>query len=367
MALLVLLLCLAAWQWRLAQSATQRAIMQQASAEAQRDRAEKSESEARSEKAIAQRNLTAAKQAVNSLVYDIAQGFRHVEGISANVIRGILEQSSGTIEQLLAAAPDDPELRISKAGMLEEFAQVYFKLGDFDAALLAAEQGFAIYADLDAHRRDRDLLHRAAIMLNEIGAIEAANGNSANALPTFERAVALLQRAVDFDSRDLTLARDLAIELGMLGAAEAAAGKGKVALDRFVQATEISRVLVERDPDDSELQQVLSFNLTEIGTQRFEDTDYQGAMEAYLDAQKIATQLTQKFPRNTSYQNILFLTLIGLGDCERKRTNSNALERYKTARSIMIKLADSDPTNSQWKNLLRLVEKKISGELYKNK
>ena len=73
----------------------------------QRAIAQQNEARAKEERDNATRNFKLAQRTADSLVFDIAQGLRDVQGMSAESVRKILETAKATFEQLAAAAPDD--------------------------------------------------------------------------------------------------------------------------------------------------------------------------------------------------------------------------------------------------------------------
>jgi hypothetical protein len=109
--LLFLFAGLAAWEWKAADDAGALAVAQRKEAEAQRDNAT--------------RSFNLAKGTAESLVTDIVQGLRHVEGMRAESLHKILDTAKTTFDQLAAAAlslpHDQPDLQRSRATMLIEF------------------------------------------------------------------------------------------------------------------------------------------------------------------------------------------------------------------------------------------------------
>ena len=59
----------------------------------------------------ATRNFKLAQHTAESLVFDIAQGLRDVQGMSVESVRKILETAKGTFEQLAVSASDDASLQ----------------------------------------------------------------------------------------------------------------------------------------------------------------------------------------------------------------------------------------------------------------
>ena len=78
------------------------AFLQSQEAIAQRDRAEQ--------------NFSTAERAINSLIFDIAQDLKNIEGVSPAAIQRILGQSRDALETLLATDPDNPRLAADERG-----------------------------------------------------------------------------------------------------------------------------------------------------------------------------------------------------------------------------------------------------------
>ncbi len=93
---------------------------------------------ARTQQLRAQKNFAAAKDTVNSLIFDITQGLRHVEGIRVESLDKILGQVRTTVDRLASTAPDNEALLRSQAAMLDEFATTYLTAGNLAEA--AAER-----------------------------------------------------------------------------------------------------------------------------------------------------------------------------------------------------------------------------------
>ena len=99
---------------------------------------------AEQERDRASRNFKLARRTAESLVFDISQGLRDVQGMSAESVRKILETAKTTFEQLAETASDDADLQRSRSAMLNEFGETYLTLGDLEQALKAHREGLTI-------------------------------------------------------------------------------------------------------------------------------------------------------------------------------------------------------------------------------
>ena len=114
-AMLILLVALASWQWRVA------------------DR----------ERVVAERNLDAAKQAINGLIGDISQGLSNVEGVRVSTLQKVLSRVDNTLTRVSRAANGDRDLERSRLRMYLSFSRLFDRAGDVDASLKSAGQALA--------------------------------------------------------------------------------------------------------------------------------------------------------------------------------------------------------------------------------
>ena len=101
---------------------------------------------ARTQQLRAEKNFAAAKDTVDSLIFNIAQGLRNVEGMRIESIDKILGQVRSTVDRLAETDPGNPALLRSKDVMLDEFAKTYMAAGNLDAALKSAEESLEYLA-----------------------------------------------------------------------------------------------------------------------------------------------------------------------------------------------------------------------------
>jgi MTH538 TIR-like domain (DUF1863) len=112
----------AGWELRAALKAEREATEQKQAAEQQRRMAE-------TETERAERNFGAAKSTVDSVVFDLVQGLRNVEGMRADTARRILERAEAAVNQLASRTENDLQLRRSQVAMFNLFSDTYLTLG----------------------------------------------------------------------------------------------------------------------------------------------------------------------------------------------------------------------------------------------
>src|ERR1700704_3570515 len=148
----------------------------------------------------ATRNFELAPQAAKSLVFDIAQGLRDVQGMSTESVRKILETAKATYEQLAAVAPDEPELQHGRTSMLNEFGQTYLTLGDLEQALKAFLEGLAIAERLAASAStNTKWQHDLSVSYINVGDVLVARGKLDEALRAYRAGFAIRERLAAAD------------------------------------------------------------------------------------------------------------------------------------------------------------------------
>src|SRR5262249_6057480 len=151
--------------------------------------------QAKVERDNATRNFKLAQKTAEGLVFDIAQGLRNVQGMSAGTVRKILATAKATFEQLTVSAPDDPGLQRSHSVMLNEFGDTYLSLGDVEQALKAYRDGIAIMERLAAaDRSNTEWQSDLSISHNRVGAVLVAQGKLDEALKDYRDSLVIRER-----------------------------------------------------------------------------------------------------------------------------------------------------------------------------
>jgi eukaryotic-like serine/threonine-protein kinase len=171
----------------------------------------RAQQEAVAERDRATRNFKLAQNTADSLVWNIAQGLRNVQGMSAQSIRKILETARATFEQLAMSAPDDLTLQRSRGAMLNEFGDTHLTLGDLEQALKAHRDGLAIAERLAAADRSNTLWQRdLAVSHANLAPVYLQLGNVADALETLRKGHEIMARLVTIAPSNAQWKEDLA-------------------------------------------------------------------------------------------------------------------------------------------------------------
>ena len=229
---------LAYWQRGIAVEQQRIANEQRQLAEQQRQRAEAT--------------LKAATETANSLVFDLAQRFRDTAGISAKLVKDILDRARALQEQLIHSGEATPELKRSEAAALDETATSLLAIGDTAGALAAAEQARQIMADLLAgNPGSTSFQHSLSISYNKVGDVQVARGDLAGALKSYRDSLAIRERLAQSDPGDARWQRDLSVSYEKVGDVQVAQGDLAGALKSYRDGLAIAERLAQSDPGNT--------------------------------------------------------------------------------------------------------------------
>jgi tetratricopeptide (TPR) repeat protein len=310
----------------------------------------RAQQQAVAERNKATRNFELAKDAADSLVFDIAQGLRNVEGMRAEAVRKILETAKATFEQLAAAAPDDLELQRSRSVMLNEFGNTYITLGDLEQALRSFRDGLAIAERLaKADPNNADWQRDLSVFYNKIGDVLVDQGNLAEALQSFRDGLAIRERLAKADPNNASWQRDLSVSNERVGDVYLAQGNLAAALEQYRASLDRMVPLRERDPSNADLQRFTTVTLNKVGDVLVDQGNLAEALRSFRDGLAIAERLVKADPNNSGWQRDLSISYNKIGGVLVAQGNlPEALQSFRDSLAIRERLAKADPDNAGW-------------------
>jgi len=252
------------------------------------------------QRGLAERNFAAAKSTVDSVVFDMAQGLRDVEGMRADTVRRILGRAETAVNELASRTGNDPQVRQSQSAMDTMFARTYLRLGAIKLAASYAEKGNAVARSLlaaqpgDAERR-QDL----ALNLHAVGEIAEARGDLSAALAAYRESLDIMHALAAKDPANAFHQSNLLVSLNKTGKVLAQQGDLAGALAMHREELGIDRTVAAKDPSDNARQRDLSVALTFVGDLMARQGDLNGGLVAFRESLAIARALAAKDPDNT--------------------------------------------------------------------
>lgn len=316
--------------------------------------------EAVRQQALAERNLAAAENAVNSLIFDISQGLRD-QGVRIESVRKVLGVVRTTVENLSRDAPDDVALLGSRGEMLNEFAQTYLALGDLASARQSAEAAVAVFTGLAARFPDEPSWQNNLVVgLTRLGDAASRAGDAAAALDATERALTRIDAMLAQHPNDPRWQQSRSIGLERLGDLRVRAGDTAGALAAFSDGLAVRRRLADDDPANPEWRRGLSAFTDRIGDLRLRSGDRTAALSSYEEGLAALRQLVKDDANDTRSQRNLAVTLNKIGDLRLGNGEvPAALDAFHEATAVTRRLVEIDGANVEWRRDLAICLSKV--------
>ncbi len=346
---------------------------------------------------VAERNFTLAKDAANSLVYDIAAGLKDVEGMRIEAVRTILGRAEDAYSKLAEKSKDD-ELIAGQSGLYDQFADAYGAQGDTQKQMESAEKAVALMRSLvekdpsnarwnrgltdsqirfaDARKAQGDLdgaldLYRQALamldrlrldkpgdldVVGRIASVESDIGDTMFNKGNFESALAAYRRALDHrqwiagqpGGTDRSR-QPAAIVYGKIGEILVEQGKLPEALASFEATLAIHDQLQKDHPEDALYWRGAGVDLIHIGDVKRTLGDNAAAEKRYAEARDRFRRLTEFDPDNTLRLRDLSIALERLAQERETQGDLDAAMAFQQERhTIAAKLAERDPRKAEW-------------------
>ena len=302
----------------------------------QRTIAQQNEAQAKTERDNATRNFKLAQKTAESLVFDIAQGLRNVQGMSAETVRKILETARVTFEQLATSAPEDLTLQYSRAAMLSEFGNTYLALGDLSQALKAFDDSLAITKLLVATDRSNTQWQRdLSVAYSKVSDVLKAQGKLDEALKLYRDRLAISERLAASDRTNTQWQNDLSISYEEVGDVLVPQGKLDEALKAYGDSLAIRERLAAADGSNTLWQQNSGASYQRIGDVLVPQGKLEEALKSYRESLAIAARLVAADRSNTVWQFALSVSYEKIGDVLVPQGKLNdALKAYRDSLAI---------------------------------
>jgi tetratricopeptide (TPR) repeat protein len=272
---------------------------------------------AEEQKKVALRNFSAAKSAIdglNGLIYNVAQGLQNVVGMRVDAVKSTLGAVSATIDALDKSAPDDAELKLSRARMLANFVDAYLAAGAVKDAETAAHNGLAA-ARMAADKDPGNLEAGKALVVSlyKLGDVRMKAGEIAGALQSYQES---LDHAAKLAAQDQSPAvrRLLWVSTEKVGDARLAEKDFNGALTAFQDGLSLTQTRAGVEPDNPEARRDLSVSLAKVGAAQKARGQFSEALKNYEGSLAIRRELAARHGGNTLARRDLALALNDIGD-----------------------------------------------------
>ncbi len=346
-----------------AEASEARAVEQQQEAEAQRALAQRSEARATEQQKLAeeraaaeqaakeeaQRNFETAKDTVDGIIFDVAQGLRNIEGMRVESIRKILARVEAAMDELTRVAPDNLEVQHSRAAMLANFGDTYLSAGSLAGARESYEASLAITERLaEADPGNTQWQHDLAVSHDHIGNVRSEQGDLAGALESYEAGLAIAARLAATDPGNAEWQRDLEVSHLHVGDIRRAQGDLAGALESYAASLPIAERLAANNPDNTEWQRDLALAHERIGAVHLMQADPAAALESFEKTLSITERLSSGDPDNVRWLRGVALAHNEIGDARQAQGDlEGARQSYEQSLTVRRHVATLDSEDPQ--------------------
>ena len=306
---------------------------------------------AEEQKKIAVRNFSAAKNAIdglNGLIYNVAQGLQNVVGMRVDSVKSTLGAVSVTIDALDKSAPDDVQLKLSRARMLANFVDAYLAAGALKDAEDAANDGLAAaQAVTDKDLENADGQRALAVSLYKLGDVKLKAGDTADALQSFHESHDIARRLAGREGNGPTQ-RLLWVTLQKVGDAKLTMKDLPGARVAFEDGLTLAKARATDEPSNPEAGRDLSISLAKVAALQRAQEHYGEALKSYDQALGIRRKLATLHEGNKLARRDLALALNDLGDTKLASGDvDGALVSFKEGADLFRALAMEDPSDAR--------------------
>jgi len=255
------------------------------------------------------RALGVARSATNDLTQLVDRFHRTRMLDQANVERAI-DDATSSFGRSVETLPSARDRDIARGAYLNDLAEAYEALGEFERWHAAADMAVAIHAALSA-TRPNDMYFVSAYSVSRLSLAEAHRIN----------------------------------------------GEFGDALDLLNDVSRAYGNVLESDPNDLEGLHGISLARLRVGKIRFAQRRHTEALTIFEDAVRFTEQLVVAQPNNTQYRYELFACYANIGFVNRTLGNHDrALPALEAAGNLIQSLLEVDPMNSVWQADHNLIE-----------
>ena len=304
------------------------------------------------ERARAVKRFEQVRQLANSFMFEIHDAIADLPG-STPARNLLVKRAMEYLDSLSREAGEDPALQSELATAYQKMADVqgnpfYANLGDSAGALSSYRKALAIRERLATADPKNAKFHRdLATTYDSVGDMLWATGELAGALDHYRKSLEV-RKALLKDSTEAEASHDLALSYERIGDTLAKKGDFNAALESHRDALAIREALSNQDPQNAKARREVSISYGKVGDMLALTGNPTVALDNHRKALALREELAARDPGNSRARRELALGYINVGELLSETGDWNgALENYRKAMKIREDLASADPTNVQ--------------------
>jgi eukaryotic-like serine/threonine-protein kinase len=334
-----------------------RAEHQRRFAEAEKKKAEQSETLAKEQRVRAEARENLAIEAVKRFRDAVAnepelKNSPQLEGLRKRLLKEPLAFFGMLRDHLQADRDTRPSSLVRLAAASNELGDLTNAIADKQDALIAWRESLAIWQKLtDAHPSENQYKQSLATTQNNIGNLLQKAGKPDEAMKAYRAAVEIQQKLVDSNPSVTKFHSDLARSHNNIGLLLSTIGKPAESLRAYESALAIQQAVANANPLDTELQNDLARSHNNYGLLQSATGRPVAALKSYESALATLQKLADDNPTVTQFQLALSLSHHHIGSLLRDTGKPvMAMKAFESALAILQKLADANPTVTEYQH-----------------
>jgi serine/threonine protein kinase len=301
----------------------------------------------------AERRFNDVRQLANSLVGELYDSIAEVPGSTA-ARQLLVTRALGYLDALSREAGNDTSLKVDLADAYQKIGDVQgnpyvANLGDVGGARASYTKLVDLRSSIHEARGDRQSAVALGMAHSRLGDLDLAQAKYAEAVESYQRALAHLDEARGRDGSADDTAEDRSRVLGRRGVALTWAGRREEAKTALLEAIRLLQLLNDRPGSSRVMRRGLAVHHANLGDVYHYEGDLERGLESHLRATAIARALLAETPDAITAKRdlVMMLARVGGGLAELHR-HDEAIRATEESIGIEEEMVKADPQNVQF-------------------
>ncbi len=212
------------------------------------------------------------------------------------------EKAEKTYVSLVKNNPEDRDLKMALAGVLNDKSAAYYQVNQFQTALDSLGEVEKIYGQLIRESaEDRQLQRKMATVVSNRAEIYLKLNKLSECIKSFSAAIDVYQQLIEADFETMISTRELGKCYYRRAAAHLKQQSVAAALQDFIASKKIREELLELDPNDPGFRADMLSMSFDYGNLLLQTSKYAEAEKTFGDAVKLAEGLSADYPDVPDY------------------------------------------------------------------
>jgi eukaryotic-like serine/threonine-protein kinase len=322
------------------------------------------------QRARAEKRFNEVRELAKSFMFKFHDAIQNLPG-ATQARQLVVSESLQYLNSLASEASDDPSLQSELATAYSRLSVIQAtstagNLGDTQGALESERKALALRQSLVAAApQDPELRRELSLSYQRMGQLLREVDDTENAVEHFRKALEISESLVESDPTDLLARKSLADVYHGFGQV-LASKDSDAALEYYNKAISHREAYLAADPGNWQVRRNLSLVYKNTGAQIHMRRDMDGALTLYLKALAIDEADSAADPNNTEIRLSLSFSYGSIGSAlADKGELRGALENYRKALDLRLEVASADAKNAFAHEAAARAYERIAGLLEK--